>query len=398
MLGLFLGLMALSVPIKGNALQESFIAHCQNPSSDSVKVTTDFLMNYVKASDCTSAQDSLAKLTVIESWEAKGVSDLRPLAEFDQLEELTLANSGELVDLSPLAALKNLRKLNLHAGGKIQSGLPLVTLTFLKELDLSGNEISDLSFLSSLTQLESLNLGENRIKDLGKIENLKSLAILHLFDQKGIEGSLESIDALASLNKLKTLNIRGNSIHDLSVLYRLSGLSELQASGNTAPVDVRKLVEGHPNLAKLTLSGKAIFNVQDVGRLEKLYWLGLSDGAVSDSDLAAILANELPNLSVLTLERDELTDLSPLATRKLSMLFLNHNQIRDLTPLKDMADLVWLMAEENAIQDVSPLSGLASVRFLSLDSNPIVADERHCPTTSASAPLNAFCKYYLENR
>ena len=52
---------------------------------------------------------------------------------------------------------------------------------------------------------------------------------------------------------------------------------------------------------------------------------------------------ELKNLTSLSLENTQVSDLSPLAELKnLKVLWLKHTQVSDLTPLAELKNLEWL--------------------------------------------------------
>jgi len=79
----------------------------------------------------------------------------------------------------------------------------------------------------------------------------------------------------------------------------------------------------------------------------------------------------LPNLEYLQLERNQISDLSPLrALKKLTTLRLYHNEVKDLSPLKHLP-LEELDLEQNKIEDLSDLVGIETLRNLKICFNPI---------------------------
>ena len=75
----------------------------------------------------------------------------------------------------------------------------------LTALDLSGQNITDISFIKDGMNLEELDLSNNAITD---------------------------ISALAKLTKLKKLNISNNAIEDINILLAIPELEEVDVSGN----------------------------------------------------------------------------------------------------------------------------------------------------------------------
>ena len=69
---------------------------------------------------------------------------------------------------------------------------------------------------------------------------------------------------------------------------------------------------------------------------------------------------ELPKVYAIYLEKNKLTDISPLKSLKwLERLDLKDNQLKDLSPLKDMTELKYTFLERNQVTDFSPLVEMA---------------------------------------
>ena len=91
----------------------------------------------------------------------------------------------------------------------------------------------------------------------------------------------------------------------------------------------------------------------------------LSGNEISDlTDLPAF-----PNLASLELNRNQITDLTPLenltAPTKLTLLSLSDNQISDITPLARFTGLTQLFLSVNNIRDLTPLENLTNLRISS---------------------------------
>ncbi len=175
------------------------------------------------------------------------VGDIAPLAGLHQLTSLNLLANENLVTVSPLTNLTNLETLildNVPVGDEItvlankyelrelsmaNAGLttiaPLRGLTLLTRLNLRGNDIVDLTPLSSLARLKTLNLQANL--HIASIQPLTGLIQLQKLDIQDVPVG-EQIYALANLQKLQFLDVRNCGITDTSVLGTLMQHGALQ--------------------------------------------------------------------------------------------------------------------------------------------------------------------------
>lgn len=197
------------------------------------------------------------------------IQNLEPLANWAQLEELTV-NSSTVVDLSGLSALPKMKRLKISGGNgmdfstlpelpelqkltvigsfsnasflskfpklthlRLMSDVsfdpaPVAQLSQLQELSIGNNGPISLSFLSGLTELRTLCLLDP-IEDFSPVSNLKNLQALLCY---GGEGGITDISALSSLTKLNTLDLRNNQISDVSALAGLERLESVNLEGN----------------------------------------------------------------------------------------------------------------------------------------------------------------------
>lgn len=247
---------------------KSFLQWCQERESSpaDIKGTIDFLLNKAGSKNCQVANIKLANLTQLEvrsdtrffpednafsikllssftklkKLDAKQTraSDITPLRNLINLEELNLFYSNNIVDLEPLRGLVNLQKLYLDTGdsvGKLRDISPLTSLINLKELTLSGNKISDLSPLSNLRKLTYLTLNSNKISDVRPLGNLINLQHLTLGNNE-----ISDVKPLSNLSNLRILALDGTKIVDVEPLSRLSKLTHLNLSYNRI-IDVKPL-------------------------------------------------------------------------------------------------------------------------------------------------------------
>lgn len=166
--------------------------------------------------------------TTVEGGDAK-FTDISPLAEFKNLEELRLVGN-KLKKINALSDLTNLRRLQLDGqsisdltplssmvymdylslkNSKVSKLEPLITLKDIRALDLCGNKVKNLSWLSQLTKLEGLYLSGNQISDLTPLAGLTQLQSLFLDKNK-----IKDITPLAGMTNLRELMLSGNKVKD----------------------------------------------------------------------------------------------------------------------------------------------------------------------------------------
>jgi Leucine-rich repeat (LRR) protein len=85
-------------------------------------------------------------------------------------------------------------------------------------MDLSGNSISDISWLWGLSLLEEINLSDNKITDIDTLSNLKNLRTLNLSNN-----TFNDISPLMNLNKLEYVDLSGSKVP----LMQIKELEEL---------------------------------------------------------------------------------------------------------------------------------------------------------------------------
>lgn len=102
-------------------------------------------------------------------------------------------------------------------------------------------------------------------------------------------------------------------------------------------------------------------------------WRDLADGDICSNDLEIL--KQCPNLRVLILDYQQITDLSSLAGLPLEYLSLTGNQITDLTPLAGCQSLRVLDLGENPVRSADVLSQLPALREINLDATGITSVE-----------------------
>lgn len=97
----------------------------------------------------------------------------------------------------------------------------------LKAIDLTGQQITDLDFLSDLPDVRDLFLANNSITDLSPLSGLQNLQYAALYNN-----AIQDISALSGLRNLKDLNLTGNKIDDMSPLASCPALQYVHLSKN----------------------------------------------------------------------------------------------------------------------------------------------------------------------
>ena len=177
-------------------------------TSYSIAETTSLTMEDPAAEDWTK----LTKLTNLTSLTVTGSTELDEeklgtLAQLEKLEELSIDGMqypDGLAALSGMDALDRLALTNGQLTSEQCSGLAWPAA--LRELDLSGNALTELSFLQSCTGLKELDLSNNQILDYTPLTALTSLEVLSV-DQCQAE-------PMSQLPALGTLTVGGKAIKD----------------------------------------------------------------------------------------------------------------------------------------------------------------------------------------
>lgn len=251
----------------------------------------------------------------------------------------------------------------------------------LRELDISGQPISDISFLANFKFLTVLNLSKTQVKDLSPIKNLKSLKELNLSGSKvdtllflqdlinleilDISGlPLQSLENLSGLVNMKELTCSENKLKDVSPLANMTLLEELDISLNYSIKDVTPITELQ-NLEKLVLKKVEIKDLEPLTKLQNLIWLDVYNAGIAD--LAPL--KKLP---------------------KLMHLDLSHNSIESLAPIRNLNFVTYLSIASTRISDLSPIKNWRNLEYLNISGNPGIKDISAVPDET----LNTFICHY----
>jgi len=222
----------------------------------------------------------------------------RLLTALTSLTELDLTHN-QLTDISALTSLSDLTTLSLGNNYKLTDISALTALTGLKRLFLQGNQLTDISALKSLTDLTELYLGGNRLTDISALASLTGLTKLFLN-----ENQLTDICALASLTGLTELYLNDNQLTDISALRPLTGLTKLDLDGNQL-TDISALTS-LTGLTGLNLRGSQLTDISALTSLTGLTGLNLSGNQLTD--ISALTS--LTGLTKLGLRNNQLKEIS----------------------------------------------------------------------------------------
>ena len=196
--------------------------------------------------------------------------------------------------------------------------LPLGRISDLTTLNLSGNDLTDVSFLERLTSLTELDLSRNQLTDVSFLEGLTSLTELDLS-----RNQLTDVSFLEGLTSLAKLNLSHNQLTNLTLPESLTSLTELWLWNNR--LTSLTLPGGLTNLTSLDLSENRLTSLTLPEGLTSLIWLDIRNNRLLTS---LTLPEELTSLTSLDLSRNQLTGLTlPESLTSLATLDLAGNPV-----------------------------------------------------------------------
>ena len=263
----------------------------------------------------------------------------------------------------------------------------------LVSLSANGRGIADLGGIEQLTQLEALDLAHNAIRDLSPLAGLRQLRLLDLSSNQ-----IEEVSPLGALEQLQVLILAHNAVQDLAAILELDSLHSVELTGNPLSGAAKAQIAALRDRGVTVGFGTPDDGVDEHSGPESPIFDGWVTGAFADSALqvavdeavastsgalVALSANgrgiadlrgieELTELEVLNLARNEIRDLSPLAgLRQLRFLDLGNNQIEEVSPLRSLERLQVLILAHNAVQDLAAILELDSLQGVDLLGNPL---------------------------
>lgn len=195
----------------------------------------------------------------------------------------------------------------------------------LSEVYLQGNELKDISSLSSAPLLSVLSLADNNLKDLSAVTDFKFLKYLSVANNQ-----IESLAPIKNMTRMEELRAQNNNISDLNALSLMKRLKALYLGGN--------------NISCKYTTGGTETNLRYLSYLSNLEILYLNDNHIDDVEV-------LQNLT------------------KLKALNVSNNMIQSLAPISKATDLVELYAENNEIESFNFVQKLTKLKKLLLAGN-----------------------------
>ncbi|CAL6017548.1 Conserved_hypothetical protein [Hexamita inflata] len=149
-------------------------------------------------------------------------------------------------------------------------------MTELTELNLSFNQISDISKLSTLVKLTVLELDQNNIESISVIQHFNELHTLDLS-----QNLISTITSLKSLYKLKVLDLSYNKLASVSDLSALSDIKHLNVSkNNITSIDSLKNCK---KITHLNISFNKIISVEILSQFSALKDLRLEQNMIQNA-------------------------------------------------------------------------------------------------------------------
>ncbi|TMW62139.1 hypothetical protein Poli38472_009632 [Pythium oligandrum] len=187
-----------------------------------------------------------------------GVSDLRPLAQLVQLEELNLSRNDSLRSLDPLQALVRVRVLDV-SHTYVSQITCVSAMQALASLDISDTRVDTLAPLSELQHLHTVKIRQNRTNTIALEDLCNSLRVLEL-------GSAMTTLTFNHLQKLQKLEVYWVDQPMIQAISTLVNLQELEIGQITYGVTISSL----GSLIQLRVLRVMVNSVAEVALLRSL--------------------------------------------------------------------------------------------------------------------------------
>jgi len=325
----FAVILCLTLPCAGALADDDTVVRISDPAFEAC------VMEQYGIAEDKITERYLHGITVLELWQPEGVD--------------------KLADISDIAYFESLRILSM-CGTDVSDIRPLADLVQLEELYLQDNRITDVSTLAGLTNLRTLMLDGNPIADYSplaaiydQLEN-KDFALCAADESAG--------QAVAFADPVLEALVRDTIGKPEGALYESDVCSinvicynrEGELAQSAAITDLSG-IEALTDLQEIRMNNNSIADLTPLQDLENLTNVSMSDNEITD---IAALANL--NLTELELGENRIADLTPLQNMvSLQNLGLNDNRITDISVLAGLANLQYLRLRGNDIADYSPI-------------------------------------------
>ncbi|MEJ8751476.1 cell wall-binding repeat-containing protein [Lagierella sp. ICN-221743] len=286
------------------------------------------------------------------------IEDLSAIGSLTELEELNLYGNRGIKSIAGFENLKKLKKLLLNRTGGITDISPLKECKDLEELSIQSNKISSIEALKDHEKLTLLDIsGNKQITDLSPLEKSTKLTRLLANGNK-----IESLDSLKNLTELKEIHVSENKIKDLSPLGKLVNLEDLDISNNP-DIESLEVLKKLTNISELKINNaKKVKDFSPISKLTKLEDLTIIRSGLTDISFLRGL-NEITEMN---LQMNQIYDINPLVDMaNLREVKLGRNNISDASPIGKLRSK-FKVAVEMGSQEVD------IVTTNSLVKNPII--------------------------
>lgn len=203
------------------------------PDCATVHLENNLLTDISPLSNCTSAWNLILS--------DNQISDISPLSVCPYASYLTLSNN-QVSDISPLAVM-NLEFL-LIDNNQISDISPLASSISMKTLYINDNQISDISVLSNMPELSAFQCTNNQISD---ISPMLATLLPESLDRVDLSGNnIQDVSPLSSFQIMNRLDLSENPVSDVSPLTACQKLMNLTL--NETEVSDVTCFSGMPNL------------------------------------------------------------------------------------------------------------------------------------------------------
>ena len=253
-----------------------------------------------------------------------------------QAEKVTMLKCDDpnITSLEGVQQLVNLKLLDMgEKGTKIDDLMPVRNLKNLQRLEIPNSQIKNIEYLTRLPMLNTLNLSGNQVTDLTYLPYMYPLYQLDLSYQG--PDYIRDITPLRYMsNSMQTLSLQGNKISDISALANFRALKYLSIRDN---------------------------RITSIAALDNMTILSGLDMTINlITDLSPLANNTM--LNIIKADHNLITSLESLRyLPKLAQVSFKHNYITDISPVSEMSFMKSMAFDYNSITDVSALQDITIV-------------------------------------
>ncbi|MDQ3232144.1 MAG: hypothetical protein M3Q07_10015, partial [Pseudobdellovibrionaceae bacterium] len=345
-----------------------FVAECEramnmgnsNPRDEAYNELFEHMQGQdFEGSTCTDLWHHLKPKTLLDI-NGLQISSLEPIRYLTKLRTLN-ARDNFITDLSPLSNVNNLQELDLGINPDLSDFKPLSSLKSLRQLKVDRTAARDLTALSPLKKLATLDLSHTSVR-LPQLDALKSLRIETL-----------TLSGLTLSWREKEQSFFTNCFHlaQLPALERTSMSKVLQAFGATVGTEYQVT----PNCFAVY---RDVANVEVWPELDLSPYMKFPVGTETPPVTACLLTEILPTLNELPAKIKLDYEGCPL-------------QDKDIVAINKLERLSYLDLRDTGLTDLTVLGSHPNIKNIVLELNGTTVDGTKCPIDSQNAALNTYC-------